>query len=250
MYLLLDDHNIILVISEMCEELPNKGYRISKNSIYGDPTVTRVKVDEIPPDVLPKKYKYEDGQFRLANDTEEELDITTQMQENIETISKEVSDIKDVVSKSDPNSMPLEQFREYLREYNNSLLDKFLKDHPVLWTNGKKYGATNDDQTTMIKNYNGWKLLQEAGVEDAKLEWNAANESCKEFSEADYLGLMGAIYVYAKKMLKLCQWYKLKIINATNRIELNELQFEYSIEKAEEIIKITDGVSTEGKEVK
>lgn len=249
MNLLLDDHNVILVIAEMCEPTPH-GFRISKNSIYGDPTVTRVEVDEIPDYVIPKKYKYQDGEFRLVDGFQEEPDVTKEIQDNIETIKGDINDIKGVVSKADPNNMPMEEYRVYLRELNNSLLDKFLRDNPLLWSNGKHYGATNDDQTTMIKNYNGWQLLQQAGITDAKLEWNAANESCIEFSESEYLGLMGAIYVYAKKMLKLCQWYKLKIINATNRIELNEIKLEYSVEKADEIINMVDGASTEGKEVK
>lgn len=235
MYLLLNDHNVILVISDMCDKVP-MGWRISKNSIYKSSTATRVEVDEVPPEVVPKRYKYQDGAFCMVEEVVEPVDTTKQIEENIKSLEGDINNIKDVIYDTDPNDMSMEDFRAYLREYNNSLLEKFLKDNPLKWTNGKSYSATNDDQTLMLKNYNGWKMLSEAGA-DVKLEWNAANESCSELSEEEYLQLMGAIYMYAKKMLKLCQWYKLKIINAVTRVELNELKLEYSIELADELLE-------------
>ena len=234
MYLLLDDRCTILAISEMCDKV-DIGWRLNKNAIYKSATATRVEVDYVPPDVIPKKYQYRDGAFSISSIWEEPVNDVKVLAENFDNLNADMAKIKEDLRPEDPNEMPLEQFRSYLRDKNNQLFEEFLASHPILWTNGKYYGTTNEDQELMLKNYNGWKIASELGVE-SKLEWNASGEACAEFTEEEYLRLMAGIYAFAKKMLKLCQWYKLKIINAVTRIDLNNLKLEYSEELADNLL--------------
>ena len=235
MYLLLDDANTILLITQTCKKT-SIGWQVNKNMIIRKPDATLVEVDEVPDYVEPMKYRYMDGVFSISPHWVEPVNEMAELKKQVETLTSELNQVNTDVNGTDPNKMNVEEYRTYLRNKNNQLLAKFLLENPLKWTNGKCYGATEEDQSLMLNNYNGWKMFTQLGI-PIKLEWNAANEGCTEWTEEEYLSLMGAIYTYAKKMLKLCQWYKVRIINAANKFEMDAVTLEYSVEKADEVIQ-------------
>lgn len=234
MYLLLDDANTILLITPTCEKT-DKGWQVSKNMIIGRPDATRVEVDNIPPHVIAKKYRYMDGVFSISPSWKEPVNEMALLKDELAKLTGALNKVNVDVNGINPDDMSEEEYRTYLRNKNNELLAKFLLENPLQWSNGKYYGATEEDQSLMLNNYNGWKMFTQMGI-PIKLEWNAANEGCTEWTEEEYLALMGAIYTYAKKMLKLCQWYKVRIINAANRFEMDAISLDYSPEIADEVI--------------
>ena len=244
MYLLLDDANTILLIAHECTPHEH-GWKVNKNMVVNLPNAHCVEIDEVPSHVIARKYRYMDGAFTISPYWDEPVNETKVLKEEVNKLTAELDKVTFEVRGTDPSTMPLEEYRKYLRNKNNDLLAEFLLKNPLKWTNGKTYGATEEDQSLMLNNYNGWKMFNQMGI-PIKLEWNAANEGCTEWAEEEYLALMGAIYTYAKKMLKLCQWYKVQIIKAMTRIDIESIELIYSVEKADEIIEMLQTTTEEG----
>ena len=230
MHLLLNDQDLIIHMTDMCIKT-KRGYKISDHVIIGDTTLTHVIVEDVPEYITPLRYFYKDGEFKQIKKWVDP--ITTEKQ--IQQLSENLDDLKLAVEGRDPNELNLEEYKIYLRQKNNDLLREFLKTHPLLWTDGKYYGVTEEDQNQILGAYNGWKIDQALGI-NSKLEWNAANEGCREWTEEELLALIASIYKYAKKMVKLYQIYKVQILNCTSRDEINSIVLEYSEEIADELI--------------
>lgn len=237
MYLLLNDKNVIMYITERCDYVEGKGWQINPHLIVGK-NADRVEVDCIPSYVVPNIYLYRDGEFVRNPEFEKpesELKMET-LEENYKSLSKDMALLSNTVYGVDPSKLPLDEYKSYLRNRNNLLLQTFLEDNPLQWSDGKYYSASKEDQSLLINNFNAYQLQVSSGIE-AKLEWNSADSMCREFTVEEYCALMGAIYAYAKKMVKLCQWYKVKIVNAVTRDEAEAIDLNYSVEKADEIIE-------------
>lgn len=230
MFLLVNDRCEIQYISEECTPV-DAGYRISPFIVVGDKSLDMVEVEEVPEEVEPFKWIYMDREFQ-RNPRYVEPANPVKM---VEELQSTVKVLTDKLTETKPGDLSLEDLRQYLRDKNNDLLKEFLKSHPLLWTNGKHYGVTEEDQNQLLGNYNGWKMDQALGI-DSKLEWNACNEACTEWTEPELLMLISAIYKYAKKMVKLCQKYKVLIINATTKAELSSIDLVYTEELADELM--------------
>lgn len=229
-----------MYMSETCDYVENWGYKINPYTIVNR-HLTVIEIDNVPEHIVPHKYMYRNGEFSLLPEyekTEDESKID-KLEENYESLSNDMTKLSSTVYGVDPNTLTLDEYKSYLREKNNLALADFLDKNPMEWTDGKRYSASKEDQSLIINNFNAYQLQVTAGV-SAKLEWNSADSMCREFTVEEYCALMGALYGYAKKMVKLCQWYKVKIINAITRIELESIQLEYSTEKADEVIAMLD----------
>ena len=235
MYVLVDAKGVILAISERCEKV-SYGWKTGDRMAVNCKDAIPHEVDEIPEGVVPHEYQYIDGVFSKSPFYVEKVDEKLEMHKKINQLNENVQDLNSIVVTKTPDQMTLEEYRSYLKALNNQRLAEFLHDNPIQWTNGKHYGATEEDQTLMLNNYNAWKMYSSSGV-PVKLEWNANNERCTEWEEEEYLALLGAIYTYAKKMLKLCQWYKVQIANAPTRADIEAIDLVYTLEKADELIQ-------------
>lgn len=234
MFLLINDRCVIRYVCKDKPKLITTGWMISPQIIIRDTQLELIEINDgnIPSDLIPNKYLYRDKTFQINPDFKEVIDPEIK----ISHMEKNIENLQNQLKGEDPNNLPLDKYKLYMKEKNNDLLSEFLKSHPLLWTNGKYYGVTEEDQNQLLGNYNGWKMDQALGI-DSKLEWNATNEACTEWSEPELLMLISAIYKYAKKMVKLCQYYKVQIVNATTKDEVNTIDLVYTEELADEIMK-------------
>lgn len=227
-----------MYMSETCECVENWGWRLNPHLMVNI-ELTAIEIDNVPEYIVPHKYMYRDGEFSLLPEYEKTEDETKidKLEENYENLSNDMTKLSSTVYGVDPSTLTLDEYKTYLRDKNNLALADFLDKNPMEWTDGKRYSASKEDQSLIINNFNAYQLQVSAGV-SAKLEWNSADSMCREFTVDEYCALMGALYGYAKKMVKLCQWYKVNIINAITRVDLESIKLEYSIEKADEVISM------------
>lgn len=230
-------------MSNTCEYVENKGWKISPHLIVSL-KLTSIEVDNVPDYVQPHMYMYRDGEFSLSPEyTKPESETKLEkLEKDYQGLFNNMTKLSSTVYGVDPNKLTLEEYKTYLREKNNLALQDFLDKNPMQWTDGKYYSASKEDQSLIINNFNAYQLQATAGIA-GKLEWNSADSMCREFTVEEYCALMGSLYAYAKKMVKLCQWYKVKIINAITRDEIESIKLEYSVEKADEIIKFLSGTA-------
>lgn len=125
----------------------------------------------------------------------------------------------------------LEKLKEQKQVKNKEELATCLRNNPITWTNGKKYGITEEDQQELSLNLMQYQLAVGAGA-STTLEWHAIHEACTEwtFEELTALSLFisATVYPYLRKM----QSFKEKIYGSETKEEIDRVEFDYSIEEA------------------
>lgn len=107
------------------------------------------------------------------------------------------------------------------QEENKLAFNNFLKDNPLIYKDGKKYGVTLEDQSEIQLNLSQYKLQVAAGVSDPVLEWHASHEACVAWTEEDLTKLALAISNYVYPYFTKMQEYKTRIYES---IDLEEVQ--------------------------
>ncbi len=123
----------------------------------------------------------------------------------------------------------LSRSRSEKQEENNRALAEYLSSHPITWTDGKKYGVTQQDQQEIALNLTQYQLCTAAGL-PAKLEWHAVHEECREFTQEELSGLALAIGEYVYPLVRKNQMYKTQIYGADTALELEGITFAYEAE--------------------
>jgi hypothetical protein len=125
------------------------------------------------------------------------------------------------------NRYTLEEAQALKQEENKAAFAAFLVENPITWTDGKKYGVTESDQSEITLNINQYNMALQAGVENPTLEWHACKEECQPWELADLVALgisiSNFVYPYYHKM----QQYKTEIYGSTDIDEVLKLEFVY-----------------------
>ena len=90
---------------------------------------------------------------------------------------------------------PLPEIQSSRQEENKAALAAWLAGHPLTWTDGKRYGVEEQDQSELALNLMQYQVNKAAG-KPAVLEWHAQKEECRAFEEAEYTALSMAIAAY------------------------------------------------------
>ena len=122
---------------------------------------------------------------------------------------------------------PLPQARERRQEENKAALAQWLSDHPLTWTDGKRYGVEEQDQNEMALNLMQYQAAQQAGRQ-APLEWHAQKEACREFTQEEYLGLSMAISAYVYPYRRYQEAVKEQIYTAQTVEEVAAVEIDYA----------------------
>lgn len=122
---------------------------------------------------------------------------------------------------------PLPQARERRQEENKAALAQWLSDHPLTWTDGKRYGVEEQDQNEMALNLMQYQAAQQAGRQ-APLEWHAQKEACREFTQEEYLGLSMAISAYVYPYRRYQETVKEQIYTAQTVEEVAAVVIDYA----------------------
>ena len=112
------------------------------------------------------------------------------------------------------------------QEENKAALAQWLAEHPITWTDGKKYGVEEQDQNEMALNlmqYQAAALVSQS----APLEWHAQKESCRKFTQEEYIALSMAIANYVYPYRRYQENVKEAIYSAKTLDELNDIVIDY-----------------------
>lgn len=143
----------------------------------------------------------------------------------------------------------LEKAQMEKQEINKTLFAEFLTNHPLLYTDGKYYGVTMEDQTEISLNLNQYQLQVAAGVESPVLEWHAIHEGCQPWTVEDLTNLAVAISNYIYPWFRKMQSYKTSIFSATSKEEIDTIELVYKTEEeiAAELEAAKEETDTENK---
>lgn len=108
------------------------------------------------------------------------------------------------------------------------LLEKYLANHPLLYTDGKHYAVTLEKQNLLTGNLLAYQLELQLGVENPTLEWNATGDECISWIFEDLSALAIAIKYYVKPYVAYQQKIeKDEIAPCTTMDELNDVVIDY-----------------------
>lgn len=117
--------------------------------------------------------------------------------------------------------------RNQKQNENKFALATWLYEHPLLWTDGKMYGTSQEDQSEMALNLIQYQATVQAGL-PATLEWHAQKESCRPFELEEFTSLSLAIAAYVYPYLRYQESVKEKIYAAKTIEEINNVEIDYA----------------------
>ena len=128
------------------------------------------------------------------------------------------------------------------QEENNRMLEEFLDNHPITWSDGKQYGVSKEDQNEIALNLNVYQMALAAGEENPILEWHAIHEACVPWTQENLIALSLAIRNFVYPWYTKNQEYKTAIFATTSVKEVDEIVLTY---KTDEEIAIEEAKAEE-----
>lgn len=127
----------------------------------------------------------------------------------------------------EPEPVDLAAAQQARQTENKAALAEWLVTHPLLWTDGRTYGVTEDDQQEMALNLMQYQVAVQAG-QPAVLEWHAQKESCRTFEQSEYVALSLAIADYVYPYLRYQESVKEQIYQAQTAEEVADVKIDYA----------------------
>ena len=127
----------------------------------------------------------------------------------------------------DPETLSVDEYKEYLQEKNKTALAEFLADQSVEF-NGKPYGVGEDDQNEMALNLMQYQALTQAGQE-VSLEWHSKKSKCEAFTAEEFLTLTAMIKAFVYPYYQYMQTIKEAIFGASTKEELDKIVIKYEL---------------------
>lgn len=127
----------------------------------------------------------------------------------------------------EPEPVDLATVQQARQTENKAALAEWLVTHPLLWTDGKTYGVTEEDQQEMALNLMQYQVAVQAG-QPAVLEWHAQKESCRTFEQSEYVALSLAIADYVYPYLRYQESVKEQIYQAQTAEEVANVKIDYA----------------------
>ena len=128
---------------------------------------------------------------------------------------------------TDMDAKTQEQLQGARQEENKAALAAWLSEHPLTWTDGKRYGVEEQDQNEMALNLMQYQAAASAG-QVAPLEWHAQKEACREFTQEEYLGLSMAISAYVYPYRRYQESVKESIYSAQTADDVAAVVIDYA----------------------
>lgn len=112
---------------------------------------------------------------------------------------------------------------------NKTKFAEFLKNNPLVWKDGKKYGSTIDDQFEMQLNMENYRLMVEQGVDHPVLKWHSVKSEAVEWNIDDMQALLVDIAEYIEPYFTKMNEYKAMIYACRTKDEVMAIDIEYSL---------------------
>lgn len=127
----------------------------------------------------------------------------------------------------DPDTLSVDEYKEYLQEKNKVALAEFLADQSVEF-NGKPYGVSEEDQNEMALNLMQYQALTQAGQE-VTLEWHSKKSKCEAFTAEEFLTLTAMIKAFVYPYYQKMQVIKEAIFGSVTKEELDKIEIKYEL---------------------
>lgn len=191
-------------------------------------------------------YEYESKIYTLYVPSEEEADILLEQYKNYQATKTKLDTTNDEwvdgITVPETSTQPktdaeklialgkeayFNNIRNQKQNENKFALATWLYEHPLLWTDGKMYGTSQEDQSEMALNLIQYQATVQAGL-SATLEWHAQKESCRPFELEEFTSLSLAIAAYVYPYLRYQESVKEKIYAAKTIEEINNVEIDYA----------------------
>ena len=123
----------------------------------------------------------------------------------------------------------LDEVKEYWQNKNLENFNLFLKEHPLLYTDGNWYGVEEVDRNEMSQQFLSYQVKVQAGLTPSGIQWHNKKKACKEFTLEEFLTLTLAIEQYTIPYYNLMQSRKEAIFNCTEKIDVFKVPTNYEI---------------------
>lgn len=128
----------------------------------------------------------------------------------------------------------LKTVMEYWHNCNLKNFETFLKEHPMLHTDGLYYGVEEVDRNEMNQQFGSYTIKQVAGLKPTAIQWHSKKDECKEFTVEDFTVLAVAIENYTLPYYSLMQSRKKGIFQCEDKLSVFNIPITYDIISAEE----------------
>lgn len=121
----------------------------------------------------------------------------------------------------------LDYVKEYWQNKNLENFNQFLKDHPLLYSDGFYYGVEEVDRNEMMQQFQLYQIESNAGLNPTGIQWHNKKKACKEFTLDEFLELSLAIKEYTLPYYNLMQERKEQIFNAEDKMSILQISIIY-----------------------
>lgn len=146
----------------------------------------------------------------------------------------------------DPDTLSVDEYKEYLQEKNKAALAEFLTDQSVEF-NGKPYGVSEEDQNEMALNLMQYQALTQAGQE-VTLEWHSKKSKCETFTAEEFVQLTAMIKAFVYPYYQKMQVIKEAIFGSVTKEELDKIEIKYELIPVEQPTTPSEGEDTDKKD--
>lgn len=146
----------------------------------------------------------------------------------------------------DPDTLSVDEYKEYLQEKNKAALAEFLTDQSVEF-NGKPYGVSEEDQNEMALNLMQYQALTQAGQE-VTLEWHSKKSKCETFTAEEFVQLTAMIKAFVYPYYQKMQVIKEAIFGSVTKEELDKIEIKYELIPVKQPTTPSEGEDTDKKD--
>lgn len=223
-YALIDDESNILETFNTEEQAK----RVQNNSRYSNSTLIELN--------MPNETILNCIKSNFFTDADSVINFITGGY--LQSAEYQLNELKKELLKSDVDTslLSLIEYKQYKQELNKKILAEYLENNPILWTDGKYYGVSQEDQIEMQSDLTAYTLKQNSGHTDWKLEWHDKQKACREFTLEEFHSLLNAIIDYVYPLRRKQETYKEQIYAAKSHSELDNLVITYDQELTDDTV--------------
>lgn len=112
-------------------------------------------------------------------------------------------------------------------ELSKTLLDSYLTEHHLLFTEGKYYSVTREKQNLLNNAISVYQMKIQYGESNPTIKWNATGEQCTEWTINNITALALSIAAYVEPLVAKQQAYEIQINSCTIKEELESMVINY-----------------------
>lgn len=142
------------------------------------------------------------------------------------TTQQQLDALLATVFPAEPQELPA--LKAYRAAESKALLAEFLEQHPLCYTDGKRYSVTAEKQSLLTSVLARYQIAVGAGQQPT-LKWNATGEECTEWSFDNLAALALSIAAYVEPLVAHQQALEVAINACETAKEVKAIEISYEI---------------------